>query len=406
MQAFEQNNDLPVVLDKANADAFKCMARCVIVQLNISHKTFTTRLSPKDVGWDDDHDVKKYLKDYAHLGVKKLLPPDAIRMITRVEGKARRALEKRAFKSPFGWAIPFDAVKDWMPENLKLKAEFDKVKAQIVEEYPYLVEEALHAHVEAAQVIYDLRWPGGEGAPMPRKDFVLSVIDAVRLRTPDREEVEESFGYHYHFLMIDPPEEQDSEVVKEVTKELMAREEGRKAAALLADHWRRDRERVMSGMVGSLQSKVLTTMQTAIVRACDILDNNQKLTAKSAKSLLRAIDSVESLNILDDNQVAEMARQIREMVPAEPTERQSVVRQISQMLEGFDKTLRMRMMELDIPTAERKFRVAADMPEDLFSDSGTTVARIRSRATRPDDDGDLDFELSEVAPRQLRRVAN
>lgn len=134
-------------------DFSRVMREGVVVSLHIGRYRGQKSLELSDLGLSSDHeggDAKKMIS----LGSKLLLPPELIQEAAALENRARRALDKRAFKLHWGY---FVLANDYVPlrEELQaIRAEYMGVCEKIVEQYEDIQEEVTREYRRMAAIAY------------------------------------------------------------------------------------------------------------------------------------------------------------------------------------------------------------------------------------------------------------
>lgn len=353
----------------------RLMQEGVIVRLHISRWRATTRLAWADLGLSgpdiaepaDRRDTSGgnaaqrasgsesmspaaepslALAELMHLGEKRLLPKKTYDALNNLESSARKALERSAFRTYWGYFLPTGAYADWKKLNDEYAARYTELRDDLVTRYDEIMAELRREYRKAARTAYR-RMKLLDPNQMSLKEwsdeaaFVDAFTAGVLANVPGKEEIRESFSFEAELSFVPLPGllaeetahqqrvaaerqrealleqleqarlvgELSSEQLKARREEEVIRRMADAKLAMQADVLRRAAERkselvdgFLTSLVGQLRGLVYEVSTDVLASLEKNRDANGEavLVGKSASQLRNLLEQVERLNIYND----------------------------------------------------------------------------------------------------------
>lgn len=199
--------------------ALALMGRGIIVRLSIGRWRAMARLNVEDLGLKFvDDDTFDFMQKYIRLGTQKLLPPEIIREIERVERKARDNLSDYSYDTLWGRFVPNRAFELWEKENKQIYEEFFDAAKNLTNRYDEVVVAVKNEYKKLARDVW-ARLHSDSGAPTDSfiENFSSRIVDKI----PSRDDIFKSFKYSTTYLIIPMPSflEEDLAKVQEIKRQ-------------------------------------------------------------------------------------------------------------------------------------------------------------------------------------------
>lgn len=271
-----------------------------IVDLNTSIWTAKTKIKPEDLGIEDTREVQEALA----LGQHRLAPKYCFEAIREASRGAARAIDNYSLNFAMikgARYVPDANIETLMNQLIALKLDFTSA-----------VEEFLNKYDEMKAVQLPII---REALKKAAKTELIGAVAYQRIEEeyPSADQVRNKFSLKWSVYAV----------------------QGAKSQAALAAITQETHEvrSVVSSMVGQLR-KELTDKVTSVLT---ITNKVGKLTNRSIESAMSVLDKVESLNILEDEVLANQVTRLRETLTSVDPEEESVG--LSAELEGIKNEL-------------------------------------------------------------------
>ena len=312
-------NNKEIVVEQMRSDwAMVLMTRGVVARLSISKWSANTRLTPEVLGLKFvDKESYKFSKRYLSLGRQKLLPPDLIKEIRRVEHGARKLLLEYSFHTVWGHFVPFSAFDEWERQNVIFRNKFMEQARVLGNKYDEIVDTVRNEYKNLAKDVWARLYPTDTAGPTPAfvEDFVTKIISKI----PPREEVVSSFKYDVTYFIIPMPSFVEEDLAKATKIRIQSESEQHNAELeretkrrISEDYINRKRELID----GFLKSTVVH-MRKYVGEICDgVLQSIGKtsavngLTIDGVNKIKAMIKKVKLLNFYDDSEVSGLLNQL------------------------------------------------------------------------------------------------
>jgi hypothetical protein len=373
----------------------RLMKEGVLVRLHIGRWRAKTKLSWSDLGIVLGNEEDKKLRGVIDLGHKKLLPGSILKELDAAETGARRWVEKMSYRTYWGFFLPVTAYEEWKSKNDELKAEYFRLRRDLVSNYDQMKKTVLNDYRIAAHEAYKRL-----GALHPEtlnrfpteSSFVANFLEIIESHLPTALAVQNSFYYTAELQYIPLPsllageraEAERIEAARLLEREQeeaafrLEREQERAASQLIwtEAQWKEKLMRDMhADVIGKAQQQkeemIDTFLRDLIVQlrgtvyqaTTDVVAAIQKkdgLAPRSIVQLKSLVKQVKNLNFYDDKEIEQMMGPIRSILNQDADDRN--VAAIEQQLLNIATVTRVSLMELgELPRSGRNIGLADDI---------------------------------------------
>lgn len=350
-------------------------------------------------------------EDLLRLGEKRLLPKKLYDALNTVESKARKNLERYAFKTFWGYFLPATVYSEWKASNEEYRTEYFKLRDKIVDGYDEVMSQLVAEYSHAARTAYrrmkrlDRKYMTGQDW-LNEAAFVAAFIARIHALIPTREQIRDSFDFEVELRYIPLPsllaedlavqdrvreerrlqseldrEEHRLEVEKLQTErtqlevqrheewarvQSQQREELARQKAL--EEMNRDvlrqaqeqKSKLIDGFLSDLASQLRTRVYEATTDVLASIQKNQNLGGKSASQLRSLIEQVGKLNFFNDREVEGALARIEALLDAAPRKRD--VGAIETQLHAIATVTRATLLDLGVQPRSARTLGVADNP--------------------------------------------
>ncbi len=317
------------------------MQEGVLVSLHIGRWRGKTKLDWGDLGVDIAPTVVDEMQNIFDLGHKKLLPAELLKELDRIESGARKWLQKKAYKTYWGYFVPVTAYVEWKEKNEELQSRYFALRDRIVREYDEIVTRLLDDYRLAAAEAYrrlSVLSPMYVATFESEGAFVDAFIHSVETRIWSPEDIRASFYFNVELSYVPLPslmaaENAEAERIElaswEAHREADAREEKRQAEIAAARSEIEWKEKLMRDMnrdvinqaqkqkeelVDDFLKDVVVQLRGLIYSATtDVLAAMKKqdsLPPRSVAQLRGLVDQVKALNFYGDEDAEAMINKV------------------------------------------------------------------------------------------------
>ena len=319
MSEFVNVNGKEVPVEQFRSDwALALMSQGVIVRLGISRWRAKTRLTPDILGLKFvDDKSQEFMKKYVKLGEQKLLPPEILSEIERLERRARDILSTYSFHTVWGKFVPFTAFERWESENAIVQNDFMQMAVALGTRYDSIIASLREDYRNMARDVWARLYPEDTGGPTESfiENFVAKIIEKI----PTRDIIVSSFKYDVTYFVVPMPSFIEESVARaeEIRRSSEMAEfenqlERNTKRRIAEDYQKRKRELID----GFLESTVMS-MREYVKELCDnVLESigkqNKvgKLTNKNINKLKKMTEKVRILNFYDDKEISSLMEEL------------------------------------------------------------------------------------------------
>jgi hypothetical protein len=344
----EALNEDPEQIKAANPRWLQLMQEGVLVSLHIGRWRAKSRLTWHDLGIELDEKADQELQEIVDLGHKKLLPASVLKELDSIDSAARKWLEKKAFRTYWGFFVPITAYEEWKQGNEEQKERYFAARDRLVEEYDQVIDELLRGYRLAARGTYHrlkrlhpkaVKGFAGEDA------FVETFLDGIEASLLSAIAIRESFYFDVELRYVPLPsllaeEQAQADVTQaqarteverlqaqrrlEEEQEEAAREKiwAETRAARTAAAWkeqlmkdmhadvvekaRKQKEKLVDGFLRDVVVQLRSLVYNASVDVLGAIEKNASLPPRSVVQLRNLVDQVKSLNFYGDEEIEQM----------------------------------------------------------------------------------------------------
>ena len=260
-----------------------------LVDINVSMWTAEKRLTPQDLGIDEEK-----LSEVFTLGRKQLMPKDVISRFKHLDYKARATLYNNSFPCKFGQSrfIPKKKLIDFVDEFEAVKKEFQEEVNKFVERYESYKNDMRDEYVKAAHEAYQ-RSSLLCGLVKSEDTFVREFLERVDSFYPHTEQIRSKF--HMDYLAFQARMPDLSQVsFEEIAEDNAKRELMQKAfEKKLYNH----ACSLVDTMVGSLREKATTVLSQVM----DSIKEGKRINEATFNMIRKMIEDFEKMNVCEDS---------------------------------------------------------------------------------------------------------
>lgn len=282
------------------------MEKGIIVRLEIKRWRGTKRISPEELGIDENDRRWLEFKSYMSLGTRHLLTRKTNNTINAVENKARKLLKEYSFETIWGYFVPCTLFAEWQDKDKEIQKEFYELADKIEKEFEDIKSQVLADYRIYCRKIWD------DGAVTRSfsdyETYEHYFLKKIENEIITAEEFRNSFEYNTFFYFIPMPSDIESDVIeaKRVQGEQELLEHEKEMRRRLAENMTELREQhlesFLESTVGQIRNSILTIVED--VRNSLRTDADGCLTkGKNRTKLLKMIETVRSLNFYNDDQI-------------------------------------------------------------------------------------------------------
>ena len=291
--------------------ALALMSQGLIIKLSVHRWGATSSINFHDLGLKFiDDDSKDFMKKYINLGSQKLLPPEELRKIRAIDGKARNNLKNHSFNTVWGRFVPVTAFDSWKEENDKIHREFIECAKSIGRRYNSIVESVKADYRNLARDVWARLYPNNKEDV--NDSFVEHFVEEIINKIPTREDLVASFKYNVVYISIPMPSVIENDIAKaQETKRksemaVFKQELEKRTQERIADEYIKKKEELIDDFLESTVSSMRKYVS-------DLCDNVLQSIARGKKSghvnknhinkLRHMVKKIRLLNFYDDIEI-------------------------------------------------------------------------------------------------------
>jgi hypothetical protein len=343
----------------------------VVIELHISRTRGSKQSGMNDFGVSMGKAAQSVVDKYFRMGKRSLFPDTWRKRLDTAEANARAALEKYAFKSPWGLFVPVTRYQDWKDENAKREAEFWRVRDEMLEHYDEIVEQVVEDHRPLAVAAWKNRalteavsdeefdpnsvegWISRLAQTQDRATFITNYLEFIRTLIPTREAFAAGFAYEVERSIIPLPsligetrsrvyqerDEEETRTQAEIEKiESLSLEEQlaeqKRYNKLVAERRNQERQRRMEQdviadaqrqkekLVTEFYSQVTRQINEMTASACSniisqIEKHNGVIRGPVSAQLSNLVKNLEGMNFVGDEAIEAQLERLKAALPSE-----------------------------------------------------------------------------------------
>src|SRR5262245_46778832 len=406
-----------------NPKWLELMREGVLVSVHIGRWRAKTRLTWSDLGIELDEEADRELENIINLGHKKLLPAAVLKELDAIESAARKWLEKKSFRTYWGFFIPVTAYDEWKAKNEEYRARYFAARDDLVRDYDEIVGNLIYGYRMAAKAAYNrLKVLHPEKLEKFRTEgaFADAFTQGIEAHLWDAAAIRESFRFEIELRYVPLPSllaEEDAERQRLEDVVASARqaadherhlEEARfqaerekvweeARAARNAAAWkeqlmrdmhkdvvsqaRKQKEKLVNGFLTDLVKQLRGIVYEASVDVLAAIQKNAALPPRSVVQLTNLVSQVKSLNFYGDTEIEQMIAPIAAQLDREAADRD--LSQIEATLQDSAVSLRASLISLgERPRAARDLGIR-DVPLEAEVERARRSRRLRLDGEAP-----------------------
>lgn len=394
----------------ANPHWLNLMKEGVLVELHLGRWRAKSRLTWADLGLEVEEADSREIEEIMTLGYKKLLPASVIKELDSIESAARKWLEKKAFRTYWGFFVPVTAYPEWKEKNEEYRGRYFAARDDLVRDYDQIVDSLDFSYRQAARSAYQrlkkLSPKSVKGLTEDEfaKNFTYSILAHMETATT----IQHSFYFEVELRYVPLPsllaeeqaeaarhaaaariEWQKVEGHKEKVRIEVQAEENRAWAELAkleaevqatrsASEWkaalmkdmhrdvveqaRAQKEQLIDSFLRDVVVQLRSLVYEASTDVLGALTRNDNLPARSVVQLRHLVEQVRSLNFYGDAEIEQMIGVVETQLNRKAEDRD--VGEITANLTDIATVMRASLIGLgERPRAARAARLVEDTPE-------------------------------------------
>jgi len=306
------------------------MEKGVVVNLHIGRWRAQSKLTPKDLGFDEsDPELISFFKRYFNLGNKLLITLEMKRRMDTIESRGRCLLKRYSFDTVFGFFVPYTSFEYWNKESKNIEQEYLACRDEFVNTFETIINDAVKEYDKAAQQLWD-RIPALQNSP--KDSFVTAFIERLRNKIPSIDEIKNSFYYYCTFSNIPLPSFIADDVRKARIKSICANadEETVKKIANMCDSVAEEYVKKKSEIIDQFLDSTVKSLRVQIASLCDdvilSIEKHKKLAKNKIKHIQKTIKHLEMLNFFNDTEINENLQSVNKLLDGiEETENKDIL---------------------------------------------------------------------------------
>ncbi len=330
----------------------KLMQEGILVNLHIGRWRAKTRLTWSDLGIGLDKENDKELQKIISLGHKKLLPTAILKELDAIESAARKWLEKKAFRTHWGFFIPATAYPEWKEKNEEYRERYFAARDDLLRNYDQIIQDVLDGYRLAAHGAYDrlkVLHPEHLERFANQKAFVKAFIQGIQAHLQPANFIGNSFYFEIGLRYIPLPsllaedwaEKQRIEAEatterlqvwaeQELVRDQLAAEQAKmemevelKRSAVehknllmremhrdVVEQARRQKEEQIDGFLKDVVAQLRNTVYNATIDILAAIKKNNRMPPRSVVQIKNLVNQVNNLNFYGDKEIDQMINQV------------------------------------------------------------------------------------------------
>ena len=363
----------------------------VRVDLDICAWRGTVPIAAGDLGLEESEEFDATLREYLHLGRKRLLPSRYAQERAHIERQARDALRYGSYDTELGFLVPKVRWPTLREKLQGLKAQYERLVSEITsaQSYPVICDEIRTVYTKAAVQAWKVRQGlkavtnATVDAPLTPaqaqaefvQDFVVRVLQAI----PSPEAIRQKFSFHWTVRYLELPSRVEEELRQAELTRLQLQAEAERIEAQLrnqraADATEQEKQRLelesvrrrltaeeavarevaekTKAELEARYSRASTLVESALramlydlsVDVLGVVQKHGRLPGASAQRIRTLIERVRFLNYRDAQDIEELVQKLEAVVPADAAERN--LEDITHALQDIGTVTRAELMAL------------------------------------------------------------
>jgi hypothetical protein len=340
-------NEDPELIKATSPHWLNLMKEGVLVELHIGRWRAKSRLTWADLGLEMEEANSKELDDIMALGYKKLLPVAVLKELDSIESAARKWLEKKTFRTYWGFFVPVTAYEEWKAKNEEYRERYFAARDALVADYDQIVDSLDFTYRMAARNAYQrLRKLNPKSVKgLSEDEFARNFTYGILAHMETATTIQHSFYFTVELRYVPLPsllaEEMAesarqqaeaaiawgrAEVEKEKQRDALLAErsklEAEVRAARSASEWkeqlmkdmhrdvvgqaRREKEQLVDGFLRDVVVQLRNLVYEASTDVLGAIQKNDHLPPRSVVQLKNLVEQVKSLNFYGDAEIEQM----------------------------------------------------------------------------------------------------
>lgn len=426
----------PEAIQAANPRWLTLMQEGVLVSVHIGRWRAKTSLTWGDLGIRLEQKANRELSQIINLGYKKLLPAYILKELDAIDSAARKWLERKAYRTYWGYFVPVTAYEEWKEKNEEYRARYFEMRDQLLRDYEQLVNGTVIGYRVAARQAYSRMkqlYPGGMQEFKSEDHFVEIFTGNIRAHIASKEEIRRSFYFETEIRYVPLPsllaeEKAEAQHIRDMAllahnraeyQQQLEQEEfqaerdriwAETRAAQSAAEWkeelmkqmhadvvaqaRQQKEEMVDGFLRDVVVQLRSLVYDATTDVLAAIQRNQSLPPRSVVQLKNMVDQVKSLNFYGDEEIERMVKRIAWYANQEAQDRDVI--QIKGNLRDIATVVRASLIGLGNRPRQARELGIADAPSEEM---------VRSARRGLGLDGEIEGEMVVRLPR-LETISN
>lgn len=390
-----------------NADWYALLKDGVIVETHIKRYRAKDSIGLEDLGIipADKAERDAYERVFS-LGTRNLLPAEVMDEADRIDGQARKWLEKNSFRTFWGRFIHVKQYPTWAQKNLEYRDAYLGLGRSIGERYETLLQMmGQDLRTIAPQILTRLEQagyalPDDTTRTVWMERFITRAIDKV----PPAEDIVRSFSYTWDVSILPVQADIMADKVRADELQMVAQERARLAAedAMRADLARSEAERSQQGVsrfVADVKQQIHDLIYDAALDGLEAIRNQDRIPRGTSMKIQNMIETVSSMMFWQDPELEQRLADLQAQFEVKSTRRDKG--ELTSILTEVAAEARINLLAINRPP--QRSAKSVDIP-DAGSDLERLAIRRVSRTGRALPPPTLTLDPSELLGRRTART--
>lgn len=333
--------------------ALTLMEKGVIIRLQIGRWSGTSTLRPEELGlFYNTPEIKEFVSRYLFLGSERLLPPEILNEIVKIERKARVNLDLYSYDTLWGKFVPFTAFSTWKDQNDKIKIEYMEMAKSLYERYDEIIDIVKENYKKMANDVWGRIYPNDKNGAT--SGFIEDFTSKIVKKIPPPEDIISSFKYNITYFSIPLPSFLHEDIKKaqkiqnETEIENKKSEEEKRNIRIKSDIEIETHRQIMNEyqsrkreLIDSFLDSTVKALRINIGEICEnikismIQSENLKIKKTNSDKIRKIIENVRILNFQNDVEINEIIKSLEEELMKFKDERDNelILRQLQKVVD-------------------------------------------------------------------------
>lgn len=417
-----------------------------LAELYIGRPRFKTKLQPQDLGLDPNNpEHKNFVENHLHLGSKLLIPAKTLKELDRIDNKLRQLIkETYGIPTALGYYIPYQNWDALKAEINALKAEYFRIRDEILADYDNIKVSTAQQFREYAPEVFRLRHKDPNYQPTPEE--IETFVKNTMAHFPAMEKIRNGFVvkldvnfvqtsnelaeqraqleaikqaeelYRKEIALLERKLNEDARVQEFAERQRILVEKAKAETKLMQERARQQaiKEAIeiardqhlpkINQVFADLSGAVCGIIYDAVTKATTAIKTQGSLTSGASKSLSSMLEKVKHLLFEPNPEVEMWLKQINDIIET-PSQRRNP-EHVQYALDNIRAEAARVILDIGcIPRTLRNLREDIELEhlEEALKEIGSAERQVREQVSLDDIMGDIRIGSGEC--REVRMLA-